>query len=404
MFILYPEAVYQWVKLHISLNFAFFHSPMKSHLLLLVLLFLLIGLYSCKQQPPQKTSAGFNQFARGFHIIQMGEITRLDVFNPWENARNFTYSYYLIPKSIAIPDSLAGREIIRTPVEKVVLLSTTHIGFIEKLGFESSIIGVSGKDFVTNPVVRKGIEQGLVHDVGYDQNLNYELLLQMKPDLVMAYGIGSDVASHLSKMKDLNIPVVINAEYLEETPLGRAEWLIFTGSFYHQTEHSQMVFNKIVMEYDSLKNLVPSTSHKPLILTGLPYKDNWWVPGGKSYMANMIADAGGDYLWKDNTSRESFVVSLESAIVKATQAEMWINTGQTSSIQEILESDERFKIIPSLQKKMVYNDNKKMNPTGGNEVWETGAANPQHLLADLIRIFHPEINPDTSFHYYKKLN
>jgi iron complex transport system substrate-binding protein len=375
---------------------------MKSHSIFLFVL--ILSLLSCRNQQQRLNKANSNQFAKGFHILKMGEITRLDVFNPWENARNFTYSYYLIPKILAVPDSLADKQIIRIPVDKVVVLSTTHIGFIEKLGLESSIIGVSGKDFVTNPVVRKGIEQGLVHDVGYDQNLNYELLLQMKPDLVMAYGIGSDVAAHLSKMKDLKIPVVINAEYLEETPLGRAEWLVFTGSFYDQTDHAQQVFNKIVMEYDSLKKVVSETSHKPIILTGLPYKDNWWVPGGKSYMANMIADAGGDYLWKDSPSRESFVVSLESAIVKATQAEFWINTGQTNSIQEILDSDERFKIIPSLQKKMVYNDNKLMNPTGGNEVWETGAANPQDLLRDLIHIFHPEIKADTAFHYYQKMN
>jgi len=375
---------------------------MKIHIQLFFLC--IFSLFACDNQPQKKAKTDFNQFAHGFHIVNMGEITRLDVFNPWENARNFIYSYYLIPKNIAVPDSLADREIIRTPVEKVVVLSTTHIGFIEKLGFEKSIIGVSGKDFVTSPEVRRGIEQNLVHDVGYDQNLNYELLLQLKPDLVMAYGIGSDVAAHLSKMKDLNIPVVINAEYLEETPLGRAEWLIFTGSFYNQTERAQQVFNKIVMEYDSLKEIVSDTRHKPLILTGLPYKDNWWVPGGKSYMSNLIADAGGDYLWKENSSRESFVVSLENAIVKATQADLWINTGQTNSITEILESDERFKIIPSLQKKMVYNDNKQMNPTGGNEVWETGAANPQDLLRDLIHIFHPEIKQDTTFHYYQKLN
>lgn len=365
---------------------------------------LILGLYSCRNQPHKIDKANFNQFARGFHLVKLGKITRLDVFNPWENARNFIYSYYLIPKSIAIPDSLADHQIIRTPVDKVVVLSTTHIGFIEKLGMESSIIGVSGNDYVTNPLVRMGIEKGFVHDVGYDQNLNYELLLQMKPDLVMAYGIGSDVAAHLSKMKDLKIPVVINAEYLEETPLGRAEWLIFVGSFYNQTEHAQHIFSEIVMEYDSLKKMISATTHKPLILTGLPYKDNWWVPGGKSYMANMIADAGGEYLWKDNPSRESFVVSLENAIVKATQADLWINTGQTNSIQEIRASDERFKIIPVLQKKMVYNDNKQMNATGGNEVWETGSANPQDILHDLIHIFHPEIKPDSVFHYYKKLN
>lgn len=371
-----------------------------------ILLFctIVIGLCSCGSKPPAKKLIDSNHYAHGFEMVTMGEITRVDVFNPWENARNYTYSYYLIPKTMEVPDSLAAKQIIRTPVERVVVLSTTHIGFIGKLGFESSIIGVSGKDFVTNPVVRKGIEEGRVQDVGYDQNLNYELLLQMKPDLVMAYGIGSDVAAHLTKMKELNIPVVINAEYLEETPLGRAEWLLFTGAFYHQTEHAQRVFNDIVTQYDSLKQLVAPTAQKPLVLSGLPYKDNWWVPGGQSYMANMIADAGGDYLWKDNPSRESFVVSLENAIVKATQADLWINTGQTSSVEDILSTDERFSIIPCLQKKMVYNDNRQMNPTGGNVVWETGPANPQDMLSDLIHIFHPEVQQDTIFHYYQKLN
>ncbi len=129
---------------------------MKINLLLFCVL--ISGLFSCGNQPQKQNKANSNQFAHGFHIVKMGEITRLDVFNPWENARNFIYSYYLIPKSIAIPDSLTDRSIIRIPVEKVVVLSTTHIGFIAKLGLESTIIGVSGKDFVSNPIVRKGIE------------------------------------------------------------------------------------------------------------------------------------------------------------------------------------------------------------------------------------------------------
>ena len=363
-----------------------------------------IGMFACGNKSTEISKVESNRYAHGFHLVEMGEIIRADVFNPWENARNFTYTYYLVPKSMEVPDSLTGHTIIRTPVEKVVVLSTTHIGYISKLGKESTIIGVSGKDFVSNPVVRKGIDEGKVKDVGYDQNLNYELMLQLQPDLVVAYGIGSDVAAHLSKMKDLNIPVVINAEYLEETPLGRAEWLVFMGAFYNQTEHARQLFKQIATEYDSLKGLVKDIDKKPKVLSGLPYKDNWWVPGGKSYMANMIADAGGDYLWKDNNSRESFVVSLENAIVKAVSADLWINTGQTNSIADILGSDERFKIIPSLQKGLVYNDNLKMNSTGGNEVWEISPANPQYILNDLIQIFHPEIKADSSFHYYQKLN
>ena len=205
-----------------------------------------------------------NLFAKGFHIEKYGELSRIDVFNPWENASGFSYSYWLVPKTMDVPDSLASKRIIRTPAERVVCLSTTHIGFLHKLGMEDAIVGVSGKQYVSNEKVRANIEAGIVQDVGYDQNLNYELLLNLKPDLVMAYGVGSEVASYLSKLKDLGIPVAINAEYLEETPLGRAEWLNFVGAFFNREEDAERIFAETVEEYRQLKQRALALEKKPV--------------------------------------------------------------------------------------------------------------------------------------------
>ena len=333
----------------------------------------------------------------------MGEIVRLDVFNPWENASGSRYSYWLVPKNRTIPDSLSAMRIIRTPVERVICLSTTHIGFLQKLGMEDRIVGVSGKQYVSNEKIRANIEAGKVQDVGYDQNLNYELILNLKPDLVMAYGVDSEVASYLSKLKDLNIPVVINAEYLEETPLGRAEWLNFVATFFDREEEAERIFSETAETYQQFKKKALDVAEKPVVITGIPYKENWWVPGGKSYMANLIADAGGHYLWGENDQRESYVLSPENVISQSVAADIWINCGYSESLKSITDLDERFKIIRPLREKMVFNDNKRLQANGGNDVWETGVANPEIVLKDLIQIFHPGILDSSSLYYYQKL-
>lgn len=366
-------------------------------------IFIALLFFSCSGKKVHEKQFTSNQFAQGFHIEKYGAISRVDVFNPWENASGFRYSYWLVPKTMDVPDSLIDKRIIRTPVERVVCLSTTHIGFLQKLNLEAKIVGVSGKQYVSNEKVRANIEADKVQDVGYDQNLNYELLLNLKPDMVMAYGIGSEVASYLSKLKDLGIPVVINAEYLEETPLGRAEWLNFVAAFFNKENDAKRIFWETVNEYQQLKQKASAADHQPVVITGIPYKENWWVPGGKSYMANLITDAGGHYLWGENDQRESYVLSPENVISQSVTADIWINCGYSASLKSITDLDERFSIIKPLREKMVFNDNKRLLPNGGNDVWETGVANPEVILKDLILIFHPEIIDASPLYYYQKL-
>jgi len=197
-----------------------------------------------------------------------------------------------------LPDSLDKKKIIRTPVERIVCLSTTHLAFLKILNETGSVAGISGIKYISNPEIRDRFEEGKIPDVGYGQNLNYELLVNQKPDLVMAYALGSEVTAYSQKLNELGIPVVIIAEYLEETPLGKAEWIKFVGHLFGKEQEAIEFFNNLEKKYLELKKLTSYLSVKPKVMAGLPHKDTWWVPGGNSYLANLIADAGGQYLGK----------------------------------------------------------------------------------------------------------
>jgi iron complex transport system substrate-binding protein len=135
-------------------------------------------------------------------------------------------------------------------------------------------------------------------------------------------------------------------------------------------------------------------------MTGMPYRDAWWVPGGRSYLANLIGDAGGNYIFNENDSHESFVISMEEAIIRSSSADFWIHTGMVSGKDEILAADTRFAGFTMFRQAHIYNNNRRSTPGGGNDFWESGTVFPDRILADLIRIFHPGLLPADSLTYY----
>jgi iron complex transport system substrate-binding protein len=339
----------------------------------------------------KKRLTGTNSYANGFRIEKFENYTKLTVLNPWEKADNVAFEYFLFSEKSAIPGSAAGRNIIRTPVRRVICLSTTHLAYLDALEEAGSVAGVSGGRYINNTEIRERYEAGNICDVGYGQNLNYELLVSQKPDLVMAYGIGSEITAYVHKLKELGIPVLIVAEYLEESPLGKAEWVKFIGYLFEKEDIADDIFRQVESEYIKLKELTQGIARKPKVLVGSAYNGSWWVPGGNSYMANVIADAGGDYLGRDNSSRESYVISFENALVWGNEADIWINMGNMSSKSEIVASDERLASLNVFQKGRVFNNINRLSPHGGNDFWESGTINPHKVLSDLIMIFHPEL-------------
>jgi iron complex transport system substrate-binding protein len=344
-----------------------------------------------------------NRYAHGFEVKQTGAIKKITIYNPWEQANNISFDYYLIEKGSTPPDSIDPKKIIYTPVKNVVCLSTSHVALLDALGECENITGVSGSSYISNTLIREKIKAGKMIDVGYDQGFNYELLLQQKPELVLVYGIGSEVSTQVRKMEDLGLKVFFVAEYLEASPLGKAEWVKCLAPLFGKEQQADDFFGATEKKCLELKKRAETVATKPNVMVGLPYRDSWWVPGGKSYLANLIADAGGNYVGKDNPSHESYVVSFENALGLSATADIWINLGMVNSRQEVIAGDERIGKFPVFGKGKIFNNNNRMSPEGGNDFWESGTVCPDKILGDLIRIFHPELRDTTSLVYYKEI-
>jgi len=345
----------------------------------------------------------YTRYASGFRVYDQGAYTLVEVSDPWQQSRDIIFSYVLGPDEEAIPQSLKEFPFIRTPVKRVIALSTTHVAMIEQLGSAESIVGLSGTEFIYNTSIRGRIESGEVKDVGYGQGLDFERIVELEPDVLFLYGVEGQVVSTLEKLTDLGIPAVFCGEYLEPHPLGKAEWIRFFSLFFDKEEQSSHFFRQIDSAYSALSAMASHMPQKPNILSGLPWKDTWYMAGGKSFAARLIEDAGGSYLWKDNLSTQAIPMDLESVYLKAVDADIWINPGAASSLSDILLMDERFGNLSVLNEGRVFNNNSRISASGGNDYWESGTVRPDLILADLIKVFHPDLLTDHRFVYYRQL-
>ncbi len=344
-----------------------------------------------------------NEYAKGFSIKQFQNYYLVEVQNPWQGADNILFKYLLYTDSIVPKHNFSDAVEIQIPIKKIVCMSTTHLGFIQKLEEIESIVGISNVNLINNEKLKAQIDSGLVLDVGYEQNVNFELLLSLSPDLIMSYSIGSEFAGLENKLKEFDLNLCVNAEYLEQHPLGKAEWIKFVAMFYNKLNKANSIFKNIESEYLKLKNSIIEIENRPTVLTGLPWKGTWFVSGGKSYVAKLISDAGGQFLWNTNQSHEAIGLSIESVYEIARNADIWINTGAANSLSEIENIDERLKLFSTWENKKVFNNNALQNPEGGNDYWEQGLVNPHIILSDLIQIFHNKQIADSMLVYYKNV-
>jgi iron complex transport system substrate-binding protein len=376
----------------------------ENDLFLIACLLILTCCPSCYNLGTDKTGsslpAGKSQYASGFRIEETPGFSILHVINPWQGSRTIHLQYILTDDPSRIPDSLQHHPVITIPVKRVICMSTTHVAMMDVLEESDAIVGISGSDYITNPALRYRLEMGEVRDVGADQTLNYELILSLRPDLVMAYGISSEVSGMVNRLEGLGIPVILNGDYLEDQPLGKTEWIRFVASFFARDREADSIFRSVASAYEQYKDMIRDIGKKPTVMTGLPWKDTWYIPGGSSFAAAYIRDAGGSYLWEELESREAVPIDLEAIYARAASADLWINCGAARSIAEIGETDKRLNRFQPVSTGRVYNNNARINPAGGNDFWESGVMAPHLILADLISIFHPEILPDHELVYY----
>jgi iron complex transport system substrate-binding protein len=218
------------------------------------------------------------------------------------------------------------------------------------------------------------------------------------------YGIGSESAGYVNKIKELGVKTIFNADYLETDPLGKAEWIKLFGALYCKEELADSIFRSLSEEYLLTKSYIEkNTANKPKVLLGLPYKDTWFISPGNSYISTIITDAGGDYLWKETESSYSMPYGIENVYLKALEAEYWLNTGSAYSKDDIISVDKRLADLECFKKANLYNNNNRVNENGGNDYWESGSLYPQLILRDIAAIIHPGLFPD-ALYYYRKLD
>jgi iron complex transport system substrate-binding protein len=342
--------------------------------------------------------------AERFALQKNDSCTLLTIINPWQGANNINQVYYLIRRGYVLPSGMDSSSVIFVPLKKIICMSTTHVAMISALGEENSISGVSGTGFLYSGTLIKSVEKGLIADVGYEGNLNKELILKISPDLIMMYGIGSESAGYVGKIKELGVKVVFNADYLETDPLSKAEWIKMFGALYCKENLADSIFNVEVETYNNIKKIInKNISYKPKVLLGLPFKDTWYISPGNSFISKLIKDAGGNYLWQDTESSVSMPFGIENVYLNALTADYWLNMGTVNSRDEISMVDERLKDLPCFKSGNLFNNNKRITLNGGNDYWESGSLYPHLILKDIAAILHPGLFTDYELFFYCKI-
>lgn len=341
-------------------------------------------------------------YAEGFTIQYQGRNKLVEVKYPFQGATS-GFKYLLVPRGDSVPVHPPDVRVITIPLTSIVVTSTTHIPLLEYLGVSEKLIGFPTTDYISSEKVRERIDNGLVQDLGVDKGMNLERLASLKPDMVMGYTMSSDYGQ-FKKMEELNIPVVINAEYLEKHPLGRAEWIKFTSVFFDKENEADSVFKVIEKSYVEVKALADRVETKPTVLSGIVYGGTWFLPGGQNYASRILRDAGCAYLWEENTSNGYLELSFESVYQKAHDAELWIGVGNYTSLKEIEAADHRYAQFKPFRTRSVYTYDARKGAKGGSEFLELGYLRPDLILKDLVKIAHPDLLKEYELYFHKRLD
>ena len=295
------------------------------------------------------------EYASGFKIERADgrQSVLVSVMNPWQGADSVTTRLFISRNGEPVPEGFDG-QVLEGDAQRIVAMSSTHIAMLDAIGETARVVGVSGLDYISNPDIQA--RRDSIGDVGYEGNINYELLLSLDPDLVLLFGVNGASAME-SKLKELGIPFMYVGDYLEESPLGKAEWLVALSEVVGKRAKGEKVFADIPIRYKALKQ---------------------------------------------NTGNSSTPIDLEEAYLLASEADMWLNVGMANTLDELKAACPKFADTRCVRNGYVYNNNARTNAAGGNDYYESAVVNPDLLLRDLVKIFHPEL-VEEDFVYYKQL-
>ena len=337
------------------------------------------------------------RYATGFVIdADDNGNTQIRVSQPWQGGAVEEQRLAIFATDEAAK-GYKGEHIVGT-AERIVCMSTSYIAMLDAIGMTDAIVAVSGKQYVTNEHVAATPN---IKDVGYDSNLNYELLVSLNPDLVLMYGVTAENGAVTAKLRNLGIPYLYLGDYVEESPLGKAEWLVAIAEIVGCRERGEEAFRAIEERYNAVKRSIERTAEPRKVMFNLPYQDVWYMPSDESYMVQLVEDAGGEYIYKGvNTSRGSKAISLEEAYMLVASTDVWLNVGQCSTMEELHRAAPHFVDTRVVQSGEVYNNNRRRTAAGGSDFWESAIVSPDVVLNDLATII---AGGGDELHYYQQM-
>ena len=335
------------------------------------------------------------RYARNLRIEYFDEYISVKIRDPWDTLRQRQH-YVLVNRNQPVPAQLpADGIVIRIPVERAVIYTSVHTAIAEELGALDRVAGVCEPQYITSPTVLSRIADGRIADLGNSTSPNVEKIIDIGTDLIIASPFEN---SGYGSAEKLGIPIVEAADYMENHPLGRTEWVLFYGLLLGHRAEAEKVFADTERHYLTLKGLAAEVEYRPTVLLERRYGNSWAVPSGGSYIGVMHVDAGADYVFRDYAGTKSVHLTFEEVYDRAGDADCWFlkyDTRAPFTYTLLKQEYEPYANFRPWQERRVFACN-----TITSTYYDDITLHPDRVLEDLIAIYHPDLLPDHQQRYY----
>ncbi len=368
-----------------------------------VLLLLLTIILACNSTNQKKKNVEHEEkadsiyvptYANKFKIKYFPDHKEIIVEHPWDSTAPSLITFLSEDEKYLKKNPQA----IQLPVKKWVSFASTQISYANKLNVLEQLVGMAEPEYVSNPIVKKGIEDGSIKNIGTAFAPDTEILLALNPDMMMISPFKDDFYDPL---RNAGMKIATNCSYLENTPLGRVEWLVYVAAFFNKEKEAIKSLKEIASRYNRVKQLAKKAKEKPTVFTGKTYQGVWYTPAADSYKAIFLKDASVDYIFNDRQGTGSLHLDFETVYEAASKCDFWtilVNYKGNYSYSVLKNEDVRYADFDAFKNRKVIYSN-----TNYSSLYEKGLLEPDIVLADLIKLFHPDLMLENEFVYYKKL-
>lgn len=354
-----------------------------------------------------------------------GAYTEAIIENPWKKGTTL-HKYILVPKGNEGDETVARLkddirenatlqmgshcDIVRTPLESNVVFTAPHCQLMYELGCKNAITGVCDKDYINIPDIKERVKLSdgkastsdtdkVIIDCGSSMQPDIERIIALKPGGLFISPFEN--SGGYGKLDKLHIPIIETADYMETSPLGRAEWMKFYGLLFKSEERSDSLFSSIEKEYLALKAEAAKLPQGLSILTERKMGSVWYVPGGKSTMGILLKDANAKYIFADDTHSGSLAYGPERILSKGTQVDVWAFKyfgGKALSKSDLLAEYEGYKALKTFNQNSIYQVDTSTQP-----YFELTSFHPEILLREFIILAHPKATQFGKLRFYQHL-